>query len=81
MKKAVLMFGLLVTVAACNADPVPQHIQAKVDAMPIEQVPPKFFSERDVCRGDRGEEKQRCREKFRRDYYARQLAREEKNAQ
>lgn len=81
MKKTVFMFGLLLTVAACAADPVPPHIQQRVDATPIEQVPHNFFLERDACGGERGEVKVACREKVRREYYARQIAREERNTQ
>lgn len=81
MKKTVFMFGLLLTLAACATAPVPQHIQAKVDAMPIEQVPHNFFLERDSCGSKRNKEKNACREEVRREYYARQLAREEGNAQ
>lgn len=81
MKKTVFVFGLLLTVAACASDPVPQHIQAKVDAMPIEQVPHNFFLERDTCGSKRNKEKIACREEVRREYYARQLAREERNTQ
>ena len=75
MNKTVFMFGLLLTIAACAADPIPPHIQQKVDAMPAEQIPHNFFLERDACGSEHGEEKIVCREKARREYYARQLAR------
>lgn len=81
MKKTIFMFGLLLTVSACASDPIPAHIQAKVDAMPAEQIPHNFFLERDACGSKRGEEKAVCREKVRREYYARQMAREERNGQ
>lgn len=81
MKKTIFMFGLLLTIAACAADPIPPHIQQKVDAMPADKIPHNFFLERDSCGSARGEEKTRCRETVRREYYARQLAREEGNAQ
>lgn len=81
MKKTIFMFGLLLTVAACAADPTPTHIQKKVDAMPADQIPHNFFLERDSCGSLQSEGKTHCRENVRREYYARQLAREEGNAQ
>ncbi len=79
MKKTVFMLGLLMTVAACASQPVPPHIQKKVDEMPVEQMPHNYFLERESCGSKRNKEKTECREQVRREYYARQLAREERN--
>jgi len=81
MKKTIFMLGLLLTVAACAAEPVPPHIQEKVDAMPMEKVPHNYFLEHDSCGGESHEGNAACREKARREYLARQLSREERSAQ
>jgi hypothetical protein len=81
MKKIVFMVGLMLTVTACTADPVPPHIQKKVDAIPTAQLEHHFIAERELCNSKRGEKKSACREKVRRDYTAREMMREEGNAQ
>lgn len=79
MKKTIFMFGLMLTVTACAADPVPLHIQQKIDAIPAEQLQHHFMVERELCGSKRGPEKDACREKVRRDYMAREMMREEGN--
>lgn len=79
MKKIVFMFGLMLTVTACAADPIPPHIQQKVNAVPADQLQHHFMAERELCGSRRGEEKTACREKVRRDYMAREMMREEGN--
>ena len=79
MKKIVFMFGLMLTLTACAADPIPPQIQQKVDAVPADQLPRHFMAERELCGSKRGEEKTACREKVRRDYMAREMMREEGN--
>ena len=79
MKKTVFMLGLLLTIAACASDPIPAHIQAKVDKIPAEELPHHFFVERDSCAGAQKEGKTACRERVRREYLAQEMAREERN--
>lgn len=81
MKKIVFMFGLMLTMTACAADPVPAHIQQKVDAIPANQLERRFMAERGLCGSKRLEQKAECREKVRRDYTAREMMREEGSAQ
>ena len=77
MNRIIFMFGLALTLAACAADPIPSHIQSKVNAIPAEQLPPRFFVERESCGGSHGDEKEACREQVRRDYLARTMMLEE----
>ncbi len=79
MKKIVFIFGLMLTVSACAADPIPKHIQQKVDAVPVEQLQRNSMVERDLCGGTRDEERTACRIKVRRDSLAREMIREEGN--
>ena len=79
MKKIIFMFGLMMTVTACAADPIPAHIQQKVDAIPVEQLQQNSMAERDLCGGTRGEERTACRIKVRKDSLAREMMREEGN--
>ena len=79
MKKTIFMFGLMLTVTACAADPVPLDIQQKVDAIPVEQLQLSPMAERDLCGGTRDEARTACRVKVRRDSLAREIMREEGN--
>jgi len=73
-----LIFGL--ALASCTAGPIPPHIQKKVDAIPASELPTHYMTERDLCYSGAGERHDRCVEKVRREFLARELTREEANS-
>jgi hypothetical protein len=79
MKKMLFVVAVVISVAGCAAQPIPPHIQSKVDQIPADQLPTHFFAERDLCNSKRDEKRVQCIEKTRREYLAQQMAREERN--
>lgn len=79
--KTIFMLCLSVSLIACAPQPVPPHIQQKVDAVPADHLPRYFMVERHGCRAGTPEENEACLEKVRREYLANELARKERNAQ
>lgn len=79
MRKILFVIAMAISVAGCAAQPIPPHIQSKVDQIPADQLPKHFFVERELCQSKRDEKRVQCIEKTRRDYLARQMAREERN--
>ena len=76
MRNSAFIISILL-LASCAAEPIPPHIQRKADATPAQDLQQHFFAERSACRGERDAALTACREKLRREYYARELMREE----
>lgn len=77
----ILCLSLGLVLAGCAAIPIPQHIQAQADQIPLDQLTRNFFLERDSCQSKRGEAQAACIEKTRRNAYAHKLRRAEANAE
>ncbi len=74
---SILGFAL----SACTYDPVPPHIQKRVDAIPASELPTSFMAERDLCPPKRKKSHNECVERVRRESLARELTRKEANSE
>lgn len=79
MRNILFVIAVAISVAGCAAQPVPAHIQSKVDQIPADQLPHYFYEERELCNSKRDAERMKCIEKTRRSHLAQEMAREERN--
>lgn len=79
MRNIMFVIAVAISIAGCAAQPIPAHIQSKVDQMPADQLPHYFFEERELCNSKRGELRMKCIQKTRRNHLAQEMAREERN--
>lgn len=79
MRNILFVIAIAISVAGCAVQPIPPHIQSKVDQIPADQLPHHFFEERELCNSKRDVQRTKCIEKTRRDHLAQEMARDERN--